>query len=123
MKKTHIYISALALIASVLGATFFSSNIFFAFASTSFSMQIVRLALLGLVLAQVVTDPPRHPMLRTITGGGATVAVVSALGLLFSVSSVGILDIVVMLHAGVALGITALELPARKNLAYKTAKN
>ena len=114
MKKSYLYISAGALTGTTLGAAFFASNIFFAFANTGITFQALRIALLAFVLAQLVTNPPRGTVLRVLTGLVATVTGIGTIAYLVGFANVGLLDVFVLLYTAIALGITALELGARR---------
>ena len=118
MKKSHLFISASALIAMVLGVAFFKDGFFMAFASESLELQLVRIVLAAIVMSQLITNPPRHVAHRSLTGLTALITAIGTL-ILFAISlNIGILDVVVFMHAAIALGITALELE-QPNIIYK----
>ena len=118
MKKSHLFLSASALIAMVLGVAFFKDGFFMAFASESLELQLVRIVLAAIVMSQLITNPPRHVAHRSLTGLTALITAIGTL-ILFAISlNIGILDVVVFMHAAIALGITALELE-QPNIIYK----
>ena len=118
MKKSHLFISASALIAMVLGVAFFKDGFFMAFASESLELQLVRIVLAAIVMSQLITNPPRHVAHRSLTGLTALITAIGTLILFAKSLNIGILDVVVFMHAAIALGITALELE-QPNIIYK----
>ncbi len=118
MKKSHLFLSASALIAIVLGVAFFKDGFFMAFASESLELQLVRIVLAAIVMSQLITNPPRHVAHRSLTGLTALITAIGTLILFATSLNIGILDVVVFMHAAIALGITALELE-QPNIIYK----
>lgn len=118
MKKSHLFLSASALIAMVLGVAFFKDGFFVAFASESLELQLVRIVLAAIVMSQLITNPPRHVAHRSLTGLTALITAIGTLILFATSLNIGILDVVVFMHAAIALGITALELE-QPNIIYK----
>lgn len=118
MKKSHLFLSASALIAMVLGVAFFKDGFFMAFASESLELQLVRIVLAAIVMSQLITNPPRHVAHRSLTGLTALITAIGTLILFATSLNIGILDVVVFMHAAIALGITALELE-QPNIIYK----
>lgn len=110
MQKTHLYISAVSLVGLMAGAILFSTNIFFAFVDVSFQAQLVRGLLCLLVFTQLLTSPPRHMSLRAITAAVALATGLGTIAYVGSALSVSLVDVFVLFHAAIALGITALEL-------------
>lgn len=102
----------------VLGVAFFKDGFFMAFASESLELQLVRIVLAAIVMSQLITNPPRHVAHRSLTGLTALITAIGTLILFAKSLNIGILDVVVFMHAAIALGITALELE-QPNIIYK----
>lgn len=108
MKRLLFVGSLLCVLALIVGSFLFPQNLIMALASTSSVANIVRGALAIVLVVVLCTEPPRHVTLRLgmgLLGGGLLI-----LGLVTSFGdSMHLLDAVLYLQLGCALGIEALE--------------
>ncbi len=122
MKKFHLCISLIALLGTMIGSIALSQNIFFALVDQSLQAQLLRGFLSCLMLAQLLTSPPRHALLRLFTGMTALVVSVGAMTSLLTVASTSVVDTVILWHAAIALGITALEFESSTSDALRSPR-
>lgn len=110
MKRFNLIFSLCTLLVIGLGSYYVPENAFFWLASVDNGTQAVRAFLVVMVLAQLLTYPPRHLLLRLLTGITALTTVVWALRM-STFMNTPIFDTVVLLQTAIALGISALERP------------
>lgn len=77
-------------------------------ASSTTGFEIARFGLTGLLLVLLITNPPRHAILRTFTGLVSVGTLLSVAYLTYN-NQMSILDTLSLAAAGVTLGIIALE--------------
>jgi hypothetical protein len=79
-------------------------------ASTSTLMNVVRVVVIGLMLALIFTDPPRSKQLRTVLAVAAGAFAGWAIARAFS-GTVQVVDALLFLQAAVSFGLAAIEAP------------
>jgi hypothetical protein len=77
-------------------------------ASTSLIMNLARVAMIGLMLGLVFTNPPRQRQFRRLLSVAALVFLAAALGRAYS-GSMQLIDALLFLEAAVAFGLAAVE--------------
>lgn len=110
MKRFNLIFSLVALLAMGLGSTYAPNDSFFWLASVDTGTQAVRVFLIFMILVQLLTYPPRHMLVRLLTGATALTAAVWALHM-STFMNTPIYDTVILLQTAIALGISALERP------------
>lgn len=121
MRKFNLWFSLIALLVVGIGVYLSPWQGVFWLASPDLSAQVVRGVLAFLVIVQLITEPPRHLIIRTLTG-------IASIGTAFwalhtaTFMSTPIFDSLLFLQTAVALGITALELPSNEH-DFITEKN
>jgi peptidoglycan/LPS O-acetylase OafA/YrhL len=108
MRRFHLWFSLASLIALMLGTAYQFNNTFMWLASTELFAQILRGVLIAVVVAQIITLPPRHIALRAATGFTALAAALYGINALFAPHS-PVVDSFVFLQTAIGLGISALE--------------
>lgn len=96
------------LITMGFGSYYMPDSAFFWLASGDMVMQLVRVALCLIILVFMLTEPPRHMIVRSMAG---LIALATAWWALYAstLMSTPIFDTAIMLQAAIAIGIAALE--------------
>ena len=115
MTKSVYWGSLLIIAALVAGSLWMPNSFVMTFVSTSTTMVVARLVLAAMMVALIVTNPPRSHALR------ATLAVASAFfaawAIQYSLSgTIALADAVLFLHASISFALAALESGGRKIL-------
>lgn len=113
MKRFNLIFSLVALLAMGLGSYYEPNSSLFWLASVDMGTQVVRAFLIFMVLTQLLTYPPRHIVVRLLTGATALTTAVWALHM-STFMNTPIFDTVVLLQVAIALGISALERPVEE---------
>ena len=110
MRKFNLWFALLALITLGIGSYVSPYEGIFWLASPDLGAQIIRGSLAILIIIQLITEPPRHMLIRAITG---LVSIATAMWAVYTTTmmSTPLFDTILYIQAAIALGITALELP------------
>lgn len=108
MGKFIISLSLISLLLLLAGSLLIPSSPFMWLASTSITYNVIRAILAVILLALLVTVPPRHIVLRTLVGMSAVVTLCWAL-IAISHSHMLILDGLSLISASLSMGMVALE--------------
>lgn len=109
MNKTIFGGSLASVIFLIVGSFVFPSSPIMWLASTGIIYSVIRFLMAALLIAVIVSNPPRRRSIRLAMGGMGAFLV--AWGLLLAVTnSMHLLDIVLFLEVGIAFGLEALEL-------------
>lgn len=111
MRKFHVTFAFVALTAVLLGSYFAPDTPALWLTSSDASTQFLRLLLIVILGAQLVTTPPRALLLKGITMASALFAIGFGVYSLGGVTS-PIVDTFLFLQTGIALAITAIETKA-----------
>lgn len=111
MRQFHLGFALVMLITMGFGSYYMPDGAFFWLASGDVVMQLVRIALSLIILVFMLTEPPRHMIVRSMAG---VIALATAAWALHAstLMNTPIFDTVILLQAAIALGIAALEAPA-----------
>ena len=110
MRKFNLWFSLIALIVIGVGTYLSPGEGLFWLASPEMSAQIIRGGLAVFVILQLITEPPRHAVIRALTGVASMATAAWALHTT-TMMTTPIFDTFLYIQAAIALGITALELP------------
>lgn len=86
----------------------YPSDVMIGLTSISAAYGVARIGLMAALLALLFTNPPRHKILRVVTGA-ASIATMLAVAYLTYNNHMNLLDTLAFTAAGVTLGIAALE--------------
>jgi hypothetical protein len=109
MGKVVIFLSLVSLVILQVGSMVLATSPIMWLASATVPYEVVRGVLAILLLALLVTHPPRQVALRTLVGLTAAGVLVSALWLTYA-NQMLLLDSLSMSAAGVSMAIAAFEL-------------
>lgn len=115
MKKFHLWVALIGLLALGFGSFLMPDSGAFWLTSSSLEMQAVRIALIVVVTIHLVTNPPRHLVIRSLTGGVAIMTLWYALTSLSQMNT-PLFDSLMLMYVSIGLGIAALELPAEHTI-------
>ena len=110
MKQFNLIFSLVALLAMGLGSYYAPNDSLFWLASVDAGTQAVRALLVFVILVQLLTYPPRHMLVRLLTGVTALTTAVWAQHM-STFMNTPIYDTIILLQTAIALGISALERP------------
>jgi hypothetical protein len=108
MSRVLLLLSGLGLGFLVIGTSLQPDNPIFWLASSATSYEYLRIGLIGTLLGQLLTSPPRHRAFRLFTGLVSLATMVWAVQALFSYNT-NILDTLVLMASSLAIGVTTLE--------------
>ncbi len=108
MRQFHLGFSLVMLITMGFGSYYMPDGAFFWLASGDAAMQLVRIALSLIILVFMLTEPPRHMLVRSLAGMIALATAAWALHA-STLMNTPIFDTVILLQTAIALGIAALE--------------
>lgn len=109
MGKLLVVLALISLAFLQVGSYVFPSDPIMWLAASSASYTVVRLALMGFLVLLLVTNPPRHIVLRSVAEGLAIVLLLTVAYLTYN-NGMSALDTLAFGAAGVAMGIVALEI-------------
>jgi len=122
MGKFLIFLSMVILLIMSIGASVAPQNPIFWLASVTATYQHIREVLIGILLIQFVTRPPRHTWFRLLTGS-ATIATMSwVIQQTYNYHMLP-LDSLSILGASIAIVITSLERKANKTTMYPLSRS
>jgi hypothetical protein len=108
MTRLTYFGSFLIAAALVGGSLLFSGSFVMTFASTSIGINIARIILMALMLALMLSEPPRSAAFRALLSMASACFVLWAFNYAMR-GSVAIADSILFLHAALSFGIAALE--------------
>lgn len=108
MNKAIFGSALLCTVFLIVGTYAFPSDIIMWFASTSLIYTIFRVIMVGMLVAVLVTNPPRHLYMRVAMGAMAFTLGCLGIGLLFA-DTLHLLDVILYIVLAAAFGIEALE--------------
>lgn len=111
MKRILIAGIAFFLLAVIIETAAAQSNLIQAFASTEPAMQVIRLALIGLLMGLFFTSPPRSIYFRIVLGLGSIFLSIGSIALLLEHYML-VLDVIIFVEIAIIFAIDAIELPA-----------
>lgn len=112
MDKLVVSFSAINIAILELGSLFFPDRSFMWLAGTTLPYNILRAVILALLIALLVTKPPRNFYLRLTVGIMSIGVITTVLYLTFGTdSTMPVLDSLTLAAASVAMGLMAIEVP------------
>ncbi len=108
MSRVLLVLSALSLLILMAGTALVPQNPVFWLATNSGLYQVIRGVLAVILLAQSVTEPPRHWLLRGLAGV-VSIGIVAWVVVVAYLGSMLFLDVISLLAAACAIGVTAME--------------
>lgn len=120
MRQFHLGFSLIMLITLGFGSFYAPDGAFFWLASSDIMMQIVRIVLSLILLVFILTEPPRHMLVRSLAG---LISLSTAAWAIHAstLMSTPIFDTVILLQTAIALGIAALEVSDLQSSTTQTA--
>jgi hypothetical protein len=109
MGKLLIFLSLLSLIFLEVGSYLFPTDPVMWLATSSHAYESIRLLIMPLLVVLLVTNPPRHLMLRRFVGAVSVVLLLAVAALTYN-NIMNMLDTLAFAAAGIAMGIVALEI-------------
>lgn len=110
MKRT-IIAGTVALLALVsLGSLFQMEHTLLALTSTSWEYQLIRIALMGLLVALLFTAPPRSLHFRTVLGAVSAGLTIGA-AMMLSNYTMGIVDALIFIEVAIIFALESIESP------------
>ncbi len=109
MGKLLVFLSFISLVFLQIGSYLFPGDPVMWLAGNSQAYEVARLALLPVLAALLVTNPPRHLVMRYFVGLLAVTLLGSVAYLTYS-NTIGMLDTLAFAAAGISMGIVTLEI-------------
>lgn len=110
--KTLIAITLLAVAGLIGGSVYYPDTFWMSFAASDPSLLAIRTGVAALLVALLVTTPPRSKELRAVIGAGSLILVVVATQQLFAYH-LGLFDALVFMEVAIIFAIEALETRTR----------
>lgn len=109
MGKLLVFLSLISLVFLEVGSYLFPADPVMWLATSSHAFEAVRLLIMPILVTLLVTNPPRHLVLRYFVGA-VSVVLLASVAILTYGNIMNMLDSMAFAAAGVAMGIVALEI-------------